>query len=85
MPNAQSIQKPSLETATLPDRRRQGRRNNVSPSLIPLLRDAAANGFPDPWADDEPDQLSTARGLIVGLLLSTIIWIPIGFLVWRLI
>jgi hypothetical protein len=84
MVDVQSIPKPSLETTTAPDRRRQGRRNDVNPVLIPLLREAVANGFSDPWTDEEPDQLSTARGVIVGLLLSTIIWIPIGFSVWLL-
>jgi hypothetical protein len=55
------------------DRRRPGRIGNVSPALIPLLR---ATTVPD------DDGLAPARGIMVGLLLSMVLWATIGGAAW---
>jgi hypothetical protein len=59
-----------LEPATAPDRRRSGRRDDVSPTLIPLLRgdfSAQLNGH---LIDEEADQLRSAKGVIIWVLIS---------------
>ena|ERR1700693_1990636 len=74
------------EGGTMLSRRRPGRRDDVHPSLIPLLR-GTANPVPDdlPAVIAEPpavsagleaeeDGLDPARGIIFGLALSVPIW-----------
>jgi hypothetical protein len=60
-------------------RRRPGRPEQVSPALIPLLRE------PTRYVDDpgfDSDLLAPARGLVVGLLLSVPLWALVGLGIW---
>ena len=60
------------------DRRRPGRREHVSRSLIPLLRSSGTLSFGRTMTVPERDtSLDPARGIIVGVLLSLVIWLPI--------
>lgn len=85
MPEVTNLPPPSVlpaETTVVADRRRPGRRERISPELVPLLRGQA----PAPPADDdlvefgEPDQLDAARGLAAGVLLSAPVWICIAYI-----
>jgi hypothetical protein len=72
----------SLATPTLiPDQRRSGRLEHVSPALIPLLRNSAQGVD----AEIDTDPLAPGRGIVVGLLLSATFWAVIGLamLAWR--
>jgi hypothetical protein len=86
---------PEVST-TLRDKRRPGRREDVSPHLIPLLR---GNGAPVPDALPEiaetdaqpadvfvePDRrttLAAARGVFLGVGLGSLIWGCIGAGFW---
>ena len=70
------------------NRRRPGRREDVAPALIPLLRHHAPLGVDDLEAPDlrAPtshgrdfvDDLSTARGVITGILIAALLWITIA-------
>ena len=65
----------TLTEADTTDRRRPGRLKNVSPALIPILRNT------DPEIEfDEIDQASAVRGLAFGLLLSAPIWVAIAYI-----
>lgn len=68
--------------AALTERRRPGRRNDVHPALIPLLRGQV---LPPPgpdllWAPRRPgqfkegDDLGPARGIGLGVLISLAFW-----------
>jgi hypothetical protein len=63
------------------DRRRAGRVEQVSPALIPLLRDPAH--YVDSGLDEDADPLSRARGVVIGSILSVPLWalMILGF--WR--
>ena len=59
------------------ERRRAGRPENVSPELVALLR-----GSPQrPGGMDVPgragDQLGAVRGLVVGIIVSGVIWVAL--------
>ena len=61
------------------DRRRSGRPDQVSPHLIPLLRDAGSADVPpsDMGAEDAPDlagDLAPIVGIIIALVLSAALW-----------
>lgn len=56
------------------DRRRPGRVGTMSPELLPLLR---ATTVPD-----HGDGLAPARGIMVGVLLSLVLWAMIGGGAW---
>lgn len=56
------------------DRRRPGRPQGVSPSLVPLLR-----GQPPLVLDQSDDGLGAARGIVIGSLAASAIW-TMGFL-----
>ena len=70
------------------NRRRPGRREDVAPELTPLLRYRAPTGAEDLDAPDlgvstqqvcdVVDDLSTARGIITGLLIGALFWIAIA-------
>jgi hypothetical protein len=66
-----------LEPATAPDRRRLGRREDVSPMLIPLLRDDFSARLRNHLIDEEPDQLRSFRGIIL--------WVPVSAALWVLL
>jgi hypothetical protein len=67
-----------LEPDTAIDRRRAGRRNDFSADLIPLLRDAL-RGVPE----EDRDQLDPARGIVVWLLVSIMLWLLAAWLIFR--
>jgi hypothetical protein len=54
-----------LEPALAPDRRRSGRREDVSPMLISLLREDFSARLRDRLIDNEPDQLRFSHGIIL--------------------
>ena len=62
------------------DRRRLGRIDDVTPTLIPLLRSnaVAKRIFEDNFEND----LRPAIGILTGLGLSVLIWGVIAFLAW---
>ena len=64
-------------TVDATDRRRPGRLENVSPVLIPILR----NSEPMITIEfDEVDQAAAVRGLAFGVMLSAPIWVVIAYL-----
>jgi hypothetical protein len=70
---------------TVPDRRRPGRLKDVSPDLIPLLRDPIAIEIPsdDALAPEHPrDELGAAKGIVVSLLLAAPFWFLIALGIW---
>jgi hypothetical protein len=73
-----------LEPDTLSDRRRTGRRDKVSPVLIPLLREDSIASLSGKPAADGPDDLSASRGIIIWALISAAMWLPLaGWIVGR--
>lgn len=60
------------------DRRRPGRLPHVSPELIPLLRGEAAPVPEQPIEFGEPDQLRSARGVILAVMISAALWAGIA-------
>jgi hypothetical protein len=64
----------------VPDRRRPGRVEHISPTLIPLLREPAQ--FVDTELDTEADTLVAARGIAVAVLLSVPLWGLVGLVAW---
>ena len=70
------------------DRRRLGRPDHVSPTLIPLLRTALT---PDLLLEDNTDlaqdqkKLAPAAAVGVIALLSTFLWGTIGFIGWAIV
>jgi hypothetical protein len=64
------------------DRRRPGRLERVSPTLLPLLRKPARSSEEVP-ADAEPNRF--VRGMVFALLLSAVLWALIGLGVWLII
>jgi hypothetical protein len=71
--------------AALPDRRRPGRLENVAPSLLSLLRDPAHDRSFNPETDEEPDQLSAMRGILLAVLVSLPVWVLVGVVIFVLI
>ncbi len=69
------------DSATLvADRRRPGRLSKVNPDLIPILRGEEGGELPEgPLEFLEDDQLSAARGMFFGVLLSAPLWVGIAF------
>src|SRR5450631_3717553 len=55
------------------DRRRQGRIENISPNLIPLLRQPTVVAEPTPAGDD----LRLPKGIAFGILLAIPLWAAI--------
>ena len=70
---------------TVPDRRRPGRLTDVSPDLIPLLRDPVAIEIPSDDAlapEHSRDELGAAKGIVVSLLLAAPFWFLIALGIW---
>jgi hypothetical protein len=67
--------------SAMPDQRRPGRLEQVSPTLIPLLRGAAQDVDTDPDIDYTTD-LAAARGIAVATCLSVPLWALIGLAGW---
>jgi hypothetical protein len=77
---------PPTSSSVIGDRRRPGR-SDISPHLIPMLRDPAGLDPDVPLrhsADPSPDrkELAPAIGIVVGLALSVPLWGLIGGLMW---
>jgi hypothetical protein len=65
-----------LEPDPISDHRRLGPQIYVIPALIPLQRGTSIDDLHDPQADDEPDepdQLASARGIIIWVLISAVL------------
>ena len=71
----------STPVATPSDRRRQGRLEQVNPTLVPLFRGAARNVDID-LDIDYTAPLDAARGIAVGLCLAAALWALIGLAGW---
>jgi hypothetical protein len=69
----------NLELDTSADRSRSGHRDDISPALIPRLREESVESLPFEPADDTFDNLRGARSVIIWALVSAAIWLP---LVW---
>jgi hypothetical protein len=65
------------------ERRRPGRNDAVSPELVTILRGTGEVPDPIEVAQSLPDYPAFARGLAVGLLLSAVIWVAVGLLLWH--
>ena len=76
---APTIEPPPSKVAN--DRRRPGRRE-VPPVLIRLLRSPSGGDLldvgPDSLASEQDDDLAPARGLIIGVILSSALWAIAG-------
>ena len=76
--------------ATLTDRRRPGRVDHQDAQLLALLRDQATKTNPaSAEADAVPkvrrtDDLSLARGILIGVPIGAAIWAAIVFAIWCL-
>jgi hypothetical protein len=69
---------------TAPDRRRPGR-TEVSPDLLPLLRDPASVEIPlddSPVGGDARDDLGAAKGIAISVLLAVPLWGLIAAAIW---
>jgi hypothetical protein len=67
------------ESARAPDRRRPGRRDDVSPALLPLLREDLSAQLREHLIDEEPDQLRSFRGIMLWVLISAAL---LALLLW---
>ena len=79
-----------VAASTVLDSRRPGRPGQVSPHLIPLLRNPAIVEIPtSPLSTAEVrsfnEDLSMARGFGIGLLLAIPAWSAIGLVTWALL
>ncbi len=77
MTEVTEVEAPSAVEAAMDvaERRRPGRLENVSPTLIPILRSPE----PTEIEFDEVDQAAAARGVAFGALLSAPIWVIIAY------
>ena len=57
------------------ERRRPGRGRYTNRSLLALLRGTGGDA-------SEPDKGSPARGIVIGLGISALLWSAIGLIVW---
>jgi hypothetical protein len=69
--------------ASVRERRRPGRIENVSTELLPLYRDSSAGRTAAPANNesvlDTSDDLAPARGIFLGGIISLVLWILIAF------
>ena len=74
------------DVAAVPDQRRPGRLDRVSPALIPLLRDPApgvdAASCVGAASYEDTDPRAPARGVVVALFLSIPLWAVFGLGIW---
>ena len=61
------------------ERRRPGRRDHVSPELVPLLRGESAFVPDAPIQFGDPDQLRGVRGITLAVAISTALWAAIAY------
>lgn len=91
MPTTPAVERPQLEVDVVVDRRRPGRRDDVSPELVPLLRSSSGDsGIADEQSADG-DHLNNsldqrvAKGLVAGVLIALFaFWIPLGIAIYYL-
>jgi hypothetical protein len=72
-----------LEPPVALDRRRPGRRNDLRPELIPLLRGKIDSDAPPEeiiWAPDDPG--SSAWGAAIDVLIAIIVLGMVGLALW---
>ena len=82
----------SKPLAEADDRRRSGRLEDVSPSLVPLLRfkpspeqvEAEQSGPAVSDDAEDDDDLRVARGIAFGLAVSGLFWVALGAVLIRL-
>ena len=76
----------TADAPAVPDQRRPGRLDRVSPALIPLLRDPAqcldAASSVGTASYDDSDPRAPARGIVVALFLSVPLWALFGLGIW---
>jgi len=89
VPAVEAVLSPDA-SAVRDDRRRPHRSKHASPHLIPLLRRVSPANSPAPLlenedADSVDDDLATARGFGVGLLLAVPVWAIIGGVIWLML
>ena len=75
-------QESRLDIDASPDRRRAGRRIDVCPELIPLLRGSGRDSLPDLGDNENSDELAAARGILFAAFVSVILWALITLTVW---
>jgi hypothetical protein len=68
-----------VRSALLVERRRPGRPAQVSPELVPLLRGEIAVELEIDFPPEEQDQLGSARGIALGILISAALWVAIAY------
>jgi hypothetical protein len=81
---------PRSGTDTLADRRRLGRVDYQNPHLLNLLRGPAEAPPPaepeeapvDAGAEEDPDSPAPVRGIALGVLIGSGIWIAGGLITW---
>lgn len=74
----------SAETQGAPkDRRRPGRRADVNPTLLPLLRRDRL--LEDATQQQDDDDLEPVRGIGISVLIGTVLWGGIASLVYWLV
>jgi hypothetical protein len=83
-----------LDAGTLTDRRRPGRVDYQNPHLVGLLRDSDEPLLPAEAeerpaevafdADEHDDPLGPARGILLGMLIASGMWVAGGLAVWWL-
>ena len=71
------------------ERRRPGRQMHVAAELLPLLRfrpapDVEETSDSELSLDQPPDRLSSARGVIIGVLLVVPFWLVCGLAAYQL-
>ena len=89
LPAAEQGPAPSVSTA-LKTRRRPGRRDQVSPDLVPLLRSPTTADICEPSLGEADaqfieDNLASVKGIMFALVLSVPLWAGIVFAVWSVI
>lgn len=74
---------PSPSPAAVADRRRPGRVNYTSPTLVDMLRgqpDATAE--PAEATDELEDGLAPARGIVLGVMIGAVMWGTLAAFLW---
>ena len=92
MPFAELLQTPEqiAAPAGIDPRRHPGRNDQVSPYLIPLLRNPATMEIPAPLPGEMDttfpcDDLAAMRGIIFGLVLSVPLWASVAGALWAVL
>jgi hypothetical protein len=80
------------EVSVVVDRRRPGRIEHKNAALIAILRrpppgsaEALSSTLDDESLETTTDDLISARGIVIGLLLSAPLWGVMGLAIWLLV